>query len=192
MRGAAVATFVALAVRWKATGPGQSDVAGPRLARHARPVPETSEVTMINRRIITSVCALCLAFPAGAVASPGTDPPKPQGPYGVTAGTAAPNSAKVKGPYGITPSTRAPVGATVRGPYGVTPDIGAPINATVKGPYGVTPVAATTVTAHRATGSDTTNEWRIVAISEAALLAALALGSAGLVAGRRRAPHMAT
>ena len=149
---------------------------------------------MVNRRIIIGVCALCLAFPAGAVAAPGTDPPKPQGPYGLDTATAAPNGAKAKGPYGITPSTRAPIGATVKGPYGVTPDIGAPINATVKGPYGVTPVTATTVTAHRAAaaGSDTTDAWRIVAIGEAALLAAIALGSAGLVAGRHRTPHMAT
>ena len=135
---------------------------------------------MVTRRIVTSVCALCLAIPAAAVASPGTDQPKAQGPYGVT------------------PVPGAPTAATAKGPYGVAPVPGSQITAEAKGPHGITPVNAGSITAsgtaHRAAAarSDSTAGWRIVALCEAALLAAVALGAVQLVAARRRAPRMVT
>src|SRR3954469_11515867 len=156
------------------------------------------DAPMVIRRIVGSVCALCLAAPAGAVASPGTDPPLPRGPYGVTAVTGPPSTARAKGPYGVTSVTGPVSTATVKGPYGVTPVTGPVLTAEVKGPYGVTPATATPVTASRtphpaaAAHGSATSGWRIAAISEAALLAALPLGLTGLAGARRRAPRMVT
>ena len=153
---------------------------------------------MVTRRIVTSVCALCLATPAAALASPGPDPPKAKGPYGITSATGPPLTAVARGPYGISPIAGPDIIAKARGPYGVTPVTGPPTTAKVKGPYGITPVTAPPATAGRtahpaATArSSSRTGWRIVAISEAALLAAIALGSASLLAARRRAPRMVT
>jgi hypothetical protein len=152
---------------------------------------------MFTRRIVTSVCALCLASPAAAVAAPGTSPPSAKGRNGIAPVTGPP-LAKAKGPYGATPITAAPAAAQARGPYGVTPT-GPPL-AKAKGPYGATPitgaVAATAAagTSHPAAGARNASPtaWRVVAIGEAALLAALALAAMALVAGRRRTPHMVT
>jgi hypothetical protein len=197
MQRSAAGTLVRSAEWWFATGP----------ARDAGivPVPPirglfTShlEVTMVTRRIVTSACALCLAVPAAAVASPGTVPQKARGPYGITPATGAPTSAKAKGPYGIPPRTGPSITAVAKGPYGVTPVTGPPMTAKATGPYGITPLtgppATAGATAHSAaTARDTsTTGWRIAAIGEAGLLAALALGSVALVATRRRAPHIAT
>jgi hypothetical protein len=187
---------------------------------------------MLTRRIVISACALCLAIPTAAGASPATDPPKakdpsgitstdPQnvvkakGPYGVTTSTDPQNIVKAKGPYGVTTSTdpqnivkaKGPYGPTTRtdpesivkaeGPYGVT-TAGAQNFVKAKGPYGMTtttgPQNTTAATAHAAGASsrDDMNEWRTAAISELALLAALALGSALLLAARRRAPGLGT
>jgi hypothetical protein len=152
---------------------------------------------MAIRRIVTSACVLCFAIPAAANAAQGTDPPTPQGPYGIPV-TGPPVTAKVKRPYGVTPATGAPITAKVKGPYGVTPPSGAPITAKVSRPYGVTPASASSITAggtahaSAATSGDDTPGWRIVALSEAALLAALALGAAHLAPGRHRAPHPGT
>jgi hypothetical protein len=55
--------------------------------------------------------------------------------------------------------------------------------------YGTTKPAAATH-ASSASADDGTNGWRIAAVTEAALLAALALGSALIVSARRRAPRM--
>jgi hypothetical protein len=160
--------------------------------------PRPLEITMVTRRIVTSVCALCLAIPAAAVASPGTDQPKAQGPYGVTPVPGAPTAAKAKGPYGVAPVPGSQITANAKGPYGVAPVPGSQIAAKAKGPYGITPVNAGSITAsgtaHRAPAarSDSTAGWRIVALCEAALLAAVALGAVQLVAARRRAPRMVT
>ena len=134
---------------------------------------------MITRRIIISACALSLAVPAAAGAAPATNPPKAKGPYGVTA-TTYPKLAKAKGPYGTTVATY-PKLLKAKGPYGTT----------------TTPSSQDTTiraTAHAAGAStdDGMNDWRTAAISEAALLAALGLGSALLLAGRRRVPRLGT
>jgi len=153
---------------------------------------------MVIRRIVTGVCALCLVTPAAAIASPGTDSPKAQGPYGVAAVPGPPLTAKAKGPFGVKPATGPVLTAKVKGPYGVTPATGPVLTAKVKGPYGATSVTGPAITAGRTTQpaagarSDATTGWRTAAISEAALLAALALGFVGLAGARRRAPRMVT
>jgi hypothetical protein len=58
---------------------------------------------MITRRIVISACALSLAIPAAAGASPATGP-KAEGLYDTT-GTTYPKLVKAKGPYGMTPAT---------------------------------------------------------------------------------------
>ena len=131
---------------------------------------------MLTRRIVTSVCALCLGIPAAAAASPPTDPVA-EGPYGITSATGPPTTAKAKGPYGV-------------------PTTGPAITAKAKGPYGVTPAAGLSTTAGRtaqpaAAPRGNSTDWRIVAICEAALLALAALGLAHLVTARRHAPRMA-
>ena len=134
---------------------------------------------MITRRIIISACALSLAVPAAAGAAPAPNPPEAKGPYGVTA-TTYPKLAKAKGPYGTTVATY-PKLLKAKGPYGTT---------TTPNSQDTT----TRATAHAAGAStdDGMNDWRTAAISEAALLAALGLGSALLLAGRRRVPRLGT
>jgi hypothetical protein len=67
-----------------------------------------------------------------------------------------------------------------------------------KGPYGMTVATSTQhttgATAHPAgaSGRDAANSWRTAAVSEGALLAALALGSALLLLARRRPPRLGT
>jgi hypothetical protein len=151
---------------------------------------------MITRRIIISACALSLAVPAAAGAAPATNPPEAKGPYGVTA-TTYPKLAKAKGPYGTTVATY-PKLAKAKGPYGTTVAT-YPKLLKAKGPYGTTTTpnsqdTTTRATAHAAGAStdDGMNDWRTAAISEAALLAVLGIGSALLLAGRRRVPRLGT
>jgi hypothetical protein len=167
---------------------------------------------MITRRIVISACALSLAIPAAAGASPATDPPKANNPDGITS-TTYPKLVKAKGPYGtisaINPrlvKARGPYGTTpatypklvkARGPYGTTAAT-YPNLVEAEGPYGTTVATSTqhttAATAHQAgvSGGDTANGWRTAAVFEAALLAALALGSALLVLARRRPPRLGT
>jgi hypothetical protein len=153
---------------------------------------------MLTRRIATSVCALCLAIPAAAGASPATKPPQPRGPYGsIPAGPRS--TVRAKGAYGSMPAgLRSTVKA--KGPYGIIPP-GPRSAVKAKGPYGVIPPRSpmnsqhsTEASANAAGGSpgDSENGWRTAAISEAALLATLALGSALLLSARRRSPHVVT
>ena len=150
---------------------------------------------MLTRRIVISACALSLAIPAAAGASPATDPPKAKGPYGITPAT-YPKLVKAKGLYGTTPATH-PKLVKAKGPYGITPAT-YPKLVKAKGPYGMTVATSvqhtTGATAHPAgaSGRDVANSWRTAAVSEAALLAALALGSALLLLARRRPPRLGT
>jgi hypothetical protein len=137
------------------------------------------EIIMLTRRIVISACALCLAVPAAAGASPATDPPKAEGPPGITAPTDPQQVVEAEGPYG----------ATAPDPQNVVK---------AKGPYGATvstnPQTATGSTTHAASASshDNSNDWRTAAIAQAALLAALALGSVLLLSARHRATGLAT
>ena len=149
---------------------------------------------MLTRRIVMSACALCLAIPSAASASAATDPPKPVGPDGITTTIDPSIIVKAKGPYGTTLAT-SPKLTKAKGPYGMTLAT-SPKLIKAKGPYGMTvapnSVKTTTATAHpaSASSSDGMNDWRAAAVSEAALLAALALGSAWFLSARRRAPHL--
>ena len=150
---------------------------------------------MLTRRIVISACALSLAIPAAAGASPPADPLKAQAPQGMTS-TTYPTLVKAKGPYGMTPATYQKL-LKAKGPYGMTPAT-YPNLVEAKGPYGMT--VATSVphtaapTAHPAgtSGRDAANSWRTAAVSEAALLAALALGSALPLLAHRRPPRLGT
>jgi hypothetical protein len=151
---------------------------------------------MLTRRIVVSACALCCAIPATAGASSATDPPKlvrAKGPFGMTT-TDPPNLVKAIGPYGTT-TTDPPKLVKAIGPYGrTTTDPRNIVKA--EGPYGTTTTGlqATQTMVHSAkvTNDDGTNGWRTAAVSEAALLAAVALGSALLLSARRRAPRLGT
>jgi hypothetical protein len=171
------------------------------------------EVIMLARRIVMSACALCIAVPSAAVASAAADPPQPAGPYGVTATIDPSAIVKAKGPYGTTatidPKTilkaKGPYGTTAtidpktilkaEGPYGTTATIDPKTIVKARGPYGATlkadPQHTPRASAHPASASngDGINDWRTAAISEATLLAALALGSVWLLSARRHAPR---
>ena len=153
---------------------------------------------MHTRRIAASACTLCLVVPAAAGASPVTDPPQTkaqaqaQALYGIT--TATPQA---KGPAGATLATAQDT-VKAKGPAGVTTAT-AQDTVKAKGPAGTTTATGprqdtTRATAHPAGASprDGTNGWRTAAISGAALLAALALGSALLLHRSARAPRMVT
>jgi hypothetical protein len=131
------------------------------------------EVIVITRRIVISACALCLAIPAAAGASPA------KGPYGATAPD-PPKLVEAKGPYGVT-TPDPPKLVKAEGPYGTT-----------LAPSSEATTTGATTRGAAASSHDGINDWRTAAISEAALLAALALGLAALLAGRRRAPSLGT
>jgi hypothetical protein len=156
------------------------------------------EVIMLTRRIVMSACALCIAIPSAASASAATDPSKPIGPAGITTTIDPSTIAKAKGPYGVTLKNDPPNLVKAKGPYGITATIDPKTTVKAKGPYGTTLKTAsqntTRATAHptSASSSDGVNDWRTAAISEGALLAALALGSAWLLSARRHAPRLGT
>jgi hypothetical protein len=146
---------------------------------HAAPL-STKEVTMFTRRIATSACALCLIVPALAGAQPSHDPP--------AATPASPQStARVMGPSGAMTPASPQSTATVMGPSGAITATSPQSTATVMGPSGATKASPR---AAIVSDGDGTNGWRIAAVSEAALLAALALGSALILSDRRAAPRM--
>jgi hypothetical protein len=178
-----------------------------------QPFARPLEVTIAIRRITTLACALCLAVPVAAGASPIKDPATvgsgntntqttgaqptiaAKGPYGVTLAREPQNTIAAKGPYGVTAARSPQNTIEANGPYGVTPVRGPQNTIEAKGPYGVTvandrlvATGAKTQEARASGGTDASN-WRAAAITEAALLA-LALGSALLVLGRGRVLRM--
>ena len=111
--------------------------------------------------------------------------------------TTSPKLVKAKGPFGMTPATY-PKLVKAKGPFGMTPAT-YPKLVNAKGPFGMTPAPSpqdtaigATAQAAGASGREAMSGWRIAAMSEAALLAALALGSALLLTARRRAPGLGT
>jgi hypothetical protein len=164
---------------------------------HAAPL-STKEVTMLTRRIATSACALCLIVPALAGAQPSHDPPaatpaSPQstarvmGPFGATTPASPQSTARVVGPSGATTPASPQSTARVMGPSGATTPASPHTTARVMGPSGTTKASPR---AAIVTDGDGTNGWRIAAVSEAALFAALALGSALILRDRRAALRM--
>jgi hypothetical protein len=164
---------------------------------HAALLSRPEEVIMLIRRIAASACALALVVPAAALARPADDQPVAFG---------GPSVAKTGGvSYGDTkydlqnqqdqkaakPSYADRVGSLsteqLAAAYGTTKPT-APAEAFA---YGATApnarfVPATAASKGVASHGDDTDGWQIAALSEAGLLAALALGSVALLRARRR------
>ena len=117
---------------------------------------------MFVRRIAASACALSLIIPAAAVAVPIHDPVAPkQQPAAVAYGDTKydlQNQQDLSAPIGDTKSDLKPATPAVQ----------------------VTPAAPKSFVSH-----DDGNGWQIAAWAEAAVLAALAVGSVVLISGRR-------
>ena len=119
---------------------------------------------MLTRRIAVSACALTLAVPALAGASPIHDPAAAQRTPVAYGGPSVAKSQSYADRVGsLTPKQLAAA-------YGTTKPVG-------------TPVPATTTAASDNNGTD---GWEIAALGGAALLAACGLGGAFIVRARRR------
>jgi hypothetical protein len=137
-----------------------------------------------------------MGMPVGAAsgttkAAVAKDTVKSRGMYGITLATSPQDTVKSRGMYGVTTATSPQDTVKAKGLYGITTATSPQDTVKAKGMYGITTAGASqSTTAHAASGSDGdgANGWRIAAVSEAALLAALALGSVLLLPARRRAP----
>jgi hypothetical protein len=124
------------------------------------------EVTMLTRRLIACTCALALAVPAAAAAVPAQGPLAAYGDPTVAGDT--------KSDLKVSQSYADRVGS-------LPPE-------ELAAAYGTTKIDAKRVDTPRAavvSTDDGTNGWRIAAVAEAGLLAAIGLGTAALV-GRAR------
>ena len=118
----------------------------------------------MSRRIIPGLCVLALAVPATAVAQPAHDPPAAK------AGPVAYGDTK----YDLQNQQ----------------DLSAPIGDTKSD---LKPVVPTTPAAPSfAKHDDNSNGWQIAAWAEAAVLAALAVGSVVLISGRTRSRRLSS
>ena len=139
---------------------------------------------MFTRRIVAGVCALALAVPAVASARPGFDPPA-KATDNVTYGDTKYDLQNKQdlAPKGVVGDTKNDVKPSYADRVGsLTPG-------QLAAAYGTSHPKATPVASPSAgSPDDGTNGWRIAAVAEAGLLAAIALGSAALV-GRRRPRH---
>jgi hypothetical protein len=134
------------------------------------------EVTMLTRRIVACACALALAVPAAAAARPGFDPP--------------PSTQHVV--YGDTKydlqntQDLAPKGDTKNDIKPAYVDrVGSLSAAQLTAAYGTTHEPTPVAVSSTDSSDDGVNGWRIAAVAEAGLLAAIALAGAALV-GRMR------
>jgi hypothetical protein len=111
------------------------------------------------------------------------------GPSGTTKSTDPHGTTMAMGPSGTTKTTAQHGTTMALGPSGTTKTTAQHGTTMAIGPSGTTKATAPArVTV--ASDGDGTNGWRIAAGSEAALLAALALGSALILRARRSAPRM--
>jgi len=143
---------------------------------------------MRTRRIAAGACALCLAIPAAAGASPAAN--QPQAPS-VVVPPAPQANVRAKGPYGIVPpgprstvKAKGPYGIALSGPRVPTRGVNAPLHQHQSAAAAL--AAAGTLHHHGMNG------WRAAAVAEAALLAALALGWTLVLPARRRPPRLVT
>jgi hypothetical protein len=152
----------------------------------AAPLSRPEEVTMSTRRIVASVCALALAVPAAAAAVPAHDP------SGASLATGTGHTVSGDTKYDLqNKQDLAPKGDTKSDvTLSYADKVGALPPEELAAAYGTTKIDAKPVSPRAAVIADDgdTNGWRIAAIAEAGLLAAIALGSAALV-GRRRPRH---
>ena len=139
---------------------------------------------MLTRRIVASVCALALAVPAVASAR-AADNGTPVNRSGVVYGDTKYDLQNKQdlAPKGVVGDTKNDVKPSYADRVGsLTPG-------QLAAAYGTSHPKATPVASPSAgSPDDGTNGWRIAAVAEAGLLAAIALGSAALV-GRRRPRH---
>jgi hypothetical protein len=138
---------------------------------------------MFTRRIIASVCALALAVPAVASARPGFDAPVGYGGSPVAQTGVGYGDTK----YDLQNTQElAPKGDTKND---VTPTyadrVGSLTAAQLAAAYGTTMPKATPVASPAGSTDDGTDGWRIAAVAEAGLIAAMAVGGAAFVARRR-------
>jgi anti-sigma-K factor RskA len=146
---------------------------------------------MFARRIVACACALAVAVPAAASARPGFDPPVASpavaGTGGVTYGDTK-SDLQNKQDLGA-PSLKGDTKADVAPPAGNSVEaITSLSDEQLAAAYGTTKIDARPVATPRAAVASTddgTNGWRIAAVAEAGLLAAIALGAAALVARAR-------
>jgi hypothetical protein len=129
---------------------------------------------MLSRRITAGVCALALAVPAVASARPATDPPAA---YGGPSVAQSPIISQGDTKYDVTPTYADSVSSLsatqLAAAYGTTQPKATPV---------AEPVAGST--------DDNTDGWRIAAVAEAGLLAAMV--AAGAFVARKRPHHGAT
>jgi hypothetical protein len=167
----------------------------------------SQEISMLTRRIAVSACALCLAVPAAAGAQSNHGAVTPMGPYRAAQVASVQGAVTPMGPYRAAKVASVHGAVTPMGPYRAAKVAGVEGAVTPMGPYRAAKVASVqgAVTpmgpyvATKATGpaqaavtsdGNGTDGWRIAAVIEAALFAALALGSVLILRARRVAPRM--
>jgi hypothetical protein len=136
---------------------------------------------MLTRRITACACALALAVPAAAAARPATDPPAKTNDHAVSGDTKY--DLQNKQDLG-SPAVKGDTKADVKPSY--ADKVGSLSAEQLAAAYGTERPKGTPVASPVADSPDDgTNGWRIAAVAEAAVLAAIALGSAAFV-GRFR------
>ena len=145
---------------------------------------------MLIRRIAASACALCLAVPAVATAK---DVRYVGHAHHATAVLAVGDTkGDLHGAVSAVPP--ADTKGDLHGAVSAVPpgDTKGDLHGTVASPATHNTAVAPRVTSQStASTDDATNGWRLAAVIEAGLLAALAIGAAVFMTGRRhRAPHM--
>jgi hypothetical protein len=140
---------------------------------------------MFTRRIIASACALALAVPVAAGARPGFDPEPSKAPVTVYGDTKydLQNQQDLGTPSGVTGDTKGDIT-----PANQSDALSRLSLEQLQAAYGTIapkthPVA---VSAPSAQPNDDTNGWRIAAVVEAGVLAALALGGGLALSGHLR------
>jgi hypothetical protein len=157
------------------------------VADRSGPALKTQEVIVFTtRRLAAALCALSLTIPAAAsarVADAGHSTPavKDHIAYGDTKYDLQ-NTQELNG---VTGDTKGDLKAPSSGNANVD-RIGSLSAEQLAGAYGTDRPKSTPVAASSESPDDGTNEWRVAAIIEAALLAAFAVGAAVALSGRQR------
>jgi hypothetical protein len=140
---------------------------------------------MLTRGLIACICALALAVPAAAAAVPAQDPPAAYGGPTVAGDTKSDlQNTQDLGAPSLKGDTKADVAPPAGNSVEAITSLG---DEQLAAAYGTTKIDAKPVATPRAAvaSTDDGTGWRIAAVAEAGLLAAIALGAAALV-GRAR------
>jgi hypothetical protein len=154
----------------------------------------SQEVTMVTRRAAVTACALCLAVPCVAGAQPIHDSSGGRTDrvlHGASLDKETPGDAysQLSHAKALDDMGRQRGQSENASNKGHVDRVGSLTAEQLIAAYGSTNPAPATH-ASVASADDATNAWRIAAVTEAALLAALALASALIARARRRAPRM--